>query len=148
MQFGHIPMLQCQRRGEPQHIAQLIHSCELPVGAVATVAHGPGDEGRCRHRPEGDGGEPLARFEGILSNSGERVWKLERGEARAPIECIGVNLGQGAWEGEGGEPGAPLEGACVNSGHSGWKNEGGESHAALERVVADAAQRVRECDRG
>ena len=54
----HITLFQSERRDEPQHIAQLLHGGELPVGAVATAAHGPGDEGTSGHRrPEDDGVE-------------------------------------------------------------------------------------------
>ena len=46
---GHITTPQGQRRDEPQHITKLLHGGELPVGAVATAAHNPGDEGSSGH---------------------------------------------------------------------------------------------------
>ena len=33
-----------KRRDKTEHIAQLLHGGQLPVVAVATAAHGPGDE--------------------------------------------------------------------------------------------------------
>ena len=73
---GHVATLQGQRRDESQHIAQAHHGGELPVGAVAAVAHGPGDEGTSRHRrPEGDGGESSAVTERPFANIHQRVWE-------------------------------------------------------------------------
>merc|ERR1712032_1382602 len=41
----HISAFHRQRRDESQHIAGLLQGGELPVVAVATNAHSPGDEG-------------------------------------------------------------------------------------------------------
>ena len=77
---AHVATPQGKLRDEAQHIARPLHGGELPVGAVATVAHGPGDEGTSGHRrPEGDGGE-ISITKTTFTDSDQRVWQCEGGE--------------------------------------------------------------------
>ena len=53
-----------------------VYMSDLPVGTVATAAHGPGDERArdARHtRAEGDRGEATASFKGSLADAGQRM---------------------------------------------------------------------------
>ena len=73
---GHIATLHPQQRDEPQHIARILQDGELPVGAVATAAHGPGDEGTRRTtRPEEDVRKSSAVTERFFANRGQIVRK-------------------------------------------------------------------------
>ena len=111
---GHVPTRNCQRRDEPQHIAQALHGGELPVGAVATAAHGPGDEDIRHTRREDD-----------------------RSESHAALESISVNLGQCVGECEGSEPGAVSEGSDPDAGECVRKGERGEAATVIERMTAN-----------
>ena len=57
-------------------------SPDLPVGAVATAAHGPGDEGCSgRRRPEDGRGESRTSIKTSYADSDQRVWQCEGGES-------------------------------------------------------------------
>ena len=84
----HIATLHGQQRDEAQHIAQLLQRGELPVSAVATAAHGPGDEGTRRGRTEDSGGESSAVFERKLANSVEVVREREGGKPNTAFEGV------------------------------------------------------------
>ena len=67
---GHIATLQDEHRDEPEYIVRVFQSGELPVGAVATAAHGPDNEGARHPRPEQDGEESRALPESIRAYLG------------------------------------------------------------------------------
>ena len=70
--IGHIATAKGQQRDELQHIAHPLQDGELPVGAVATAAHGPGDEGTRRTtRPEEDVRKSSAVTERFFANRGQ-----------------------------------------------------------------------------
>ena len=82
-----------KRRDKPQHIAQAFQDGELPVSAVTTAGHGPGDEGSCRDRPEGGALDVGAALEGLLSDAGQTVGKRQGRDPTALLERTCANSG-------------------------------------------------------
>ena len=83
----HVATPQGHHRDEPQYIARVLQSGELPVVAVATAAHDPGDEGCSGHRrPEDDGGESSALCESGDAELSQGVREREGGETSAAKE--------------------------------------------------------------
>ena len=112
----HVATLQGQRRDEAQHIARLLQGGELPVGSVATAAHGPGDEGTSRHGwPEDDGGESLTSIKTFSADCVQRVWQCDGGETTALPECTRANTVKVIGECQGGETTALPERTVTNS---------------------------------
>ena len=92
-------------------------SPDLPVGAVATATHGPGDEGTSGHRrSEDDGGEYRTVIKTISADSGQRVRQCDTPETTAVRERIVAKPGKGVRECEGGETTAMVEGTNTNTG--------------------------------
>ena len=80
-----------------------VYGLYLPVGAVATATHSPGDEGRRHTRPEHYRGELSAVTERTKANRAETVRECEGCEINASSKCIGPNLGESVRECEGGD---------------------------------------------
>ena len=112
---GHVATPQGHHRDESQHITRVLQSGELPVGAVTTAAHGPGDEG----------------------SSGERRPKDDGGESSAVSESRVTNIHQGVRECQGGETTAVSERFCTDRGEPTRECEGGETPAVSERFYTD-----------
>ena len=85
---------QGKRRDEPQHIAHTRQVGELPVGAVAAAAHGPGGEGAPGEKQsEDDRGETSATRERTVAKSGHsRSREGKEGEPSAATERISANI--------------------------------------------------------
>ena len=74
-----------QRRDKFKHVRQLLHGGELPVVAVATAAHGPGDEGARHMQPtplEDNGHEASAVPEREGAGADQSIWGV------CVFECV------------------------------------------------------------
>ena len=92
---GHVPTRNSQLRDEPQHIAQVLHGGDLPVIAVATAAHDPGDEGGSRNRRAVfNMGECRAAVKRSRSDPSQRMREGEGRECTAPVKSTKANRGQ------------------------------------------------------
>ena len=88
-------MFQRQYRDEAQHIAKILHPGNLPVHAVATVSHGPDDEGTSPHRrSENDRSESSASGECPMTDTCQGVRESKGGESGAGIKRIIVDADQ------------------------------------------------------
>ena len=67
---------------------------DLPVGAVATAAHGPGDEGARDPRLEANGGECCAVFECTVTNFRQIFRESEGSDPTTSLETLWVNCNQ------------------------------------------------------
>ena len=112
----HVTTLQHKCHDQPQHIAQSLQGGELPVGAVATVAHCPDEEGRWHTWPYRDSGE-----------------------AKAVPERVNVALHRviGRGQFEGGDIGTVTERISPDAGYRIGECEGGDSTATIERTGAN-----------
>ena len=91
---GHVATPQGHRRDEMEHTSNMLQRGVLPVRAVATAAHGPGDEGCSGHRrQEDDGGESRAISESSVADL-QGVRECDGGDATAANECTVFNSGQ------------------------------------------------------
>ena len=90
---GHVATPKGQRRDESQHIERVLQRGDLPVGAVATACHDPGDEGSGDRRPEDDRGESSAICESGDADRLQGVRECDGGETSASIESFSANIG-------------------------------------------------------
>ena len=93
-QTEHVATPKGQHCDESYHIAQLLRGGELSVGAVAAAAHGPGDEGSRRPRPEDGRGEAGALTERALAHIAQRVRECDGGETSASTKSSGAKTCQ------------------------------------------------------
>ena len=114
IQRRHIATLQSHRRDEPYNVAGLLHGGELPVGAVTTAAHGPGDEGAGDPRLEANGGECCAVFERTVTNFRQILRESEGSDPTTSLETLWANCNQRFRESERGECFTVFEGVRVN----------------------------------
>ena len=70
------------------------HESDLPVVAVATVAHGPDNEGVSPHKwPKDERGECVAVLKTVVANTSQHLRECEGGEGRASAERILAHTG-------------------------------------------------------
>ena len=91
----HVTTSQHKCHYDPQHIAQSLQGGELPVGAVATVAHGPDEEGRWHTRPYRDSVEARAVLERVNVALHRVIGRgqFEGGDRGTVTECISSDAG-------------------------------------------------------
>ena len=149
------------RRDKTEHIAQILQRCELPVVAVATAAHGPGDEGSRRRRSEDpyegveklaamkrianrhlfgefDGVESSTVFKRVVANASQLLRECEAVESSTVFKRVGANAGQAVRKYDGLKSSAFRKCGRANTRQGLGQYEGGEFTTVLKSTVADA----------
>ena len=93
----------------------MFQSRELPVVAVAAVAHGPSDKNTSAVRLEDDGRESCAAVERTFSDMSQTVRECEGGKSATVGERVAADFLDVLRECDGGEPTATEERLGANA---------------------------------
>ena len=141
----HVATLQDEQWDDEQQVARVLQRSDVPVDAVATGAHGPGDEGSGHTRPERNWLERVTFCESLHAKLFQTVRQWHGGERTAVHESSRPNAGKGVGECEGGDRCAAHESVMPNCGKGVGECEGGDATAAPERTIPNGGNGAGQC---